>query len=119
AHVRSRGMGRAAAVLGFGPVPEDEAGGAVARYALPYAGEGAVLRLLGEACGAPGKRATPARLRRLADALLAAERERSTLPRGDEKPGAVHRARLALAQAAGTVLADGLYQLGISAPDHL
>lgn len=41
------------------------------------------------------------------------------LPMGDEKPSAAHRARLALAEAAGTVLAGGLSLLGISAPDHL
>ncbi|MFD4021207.1 ArgS-related anticodon-binding protein NrtL [Streptomyces sindenensis] len=41
------------------------------------------------------------------------------LPAGDEKPSAAHRARLALAEAAGTVLAGGLSLLGIRAPDHL
>ncbi|WP_405464682.1 DALR anticodon-binding domain-containing protein [Streptomyces anulatus] len=41
------------------------------------------------------------------------------LPAGDEKPSAAHRARLALAEAAGTVLAGGLSLLGIRAPEHL
>nr|WP_256339816.1 MULTISPECIES: DALR anticodon-binding domain-containing protein [unclassified Streptomyces] len=41
------------------------------------------------------------------------------LPRGEEKPSAAHRARLALAEAAGTVLAGGLSLLGIDAPEHL
>lgn len=41
------------------------------------------------------------------------------LPVGEEKPLAVHRARLALAEATGTVLANGLRLLGISAPEHL
>lgn len=41
------------------------------------------------------------------------------LPVGDEKPSAAHRARLALAEAAGTVLAGGLSLLGIRAPEHL
>ncbi|GGY79009.1 arginine--tRNA ligase [Streptomyces nitrosporeus] len=41
------------------------------------------------------------------------------LPVGDEKPSAAHRSRLALAEAAGTVLAGGLALLGISAPEHL
>ncbi|MGW5294882.1 ArgS-related anticodon-binding protein NrtL [Streptomyces bacillaris] len=41
------------------------------------------------------------------------------LPMGDEKPSAAHRSRLALAEAAGTVLAGGLSLLGISAPAHL
>ncbi|MEU9312874.1 ArgS-related anticodon-binding protein NrtL [Streptomyces sp. NPDC048256] len=43
----------------------------------------------------------------------------TVLPRGEEKPSAAHRARLALAEAAGTVLAGGLTLLGIDAPDHL
>ncbi|MGI5348791.1 DALR anticodon-binding domain-containing protein [Streptomyces sp. CA-250714] len=41
------------------------------------------------------------------------------LPRGEEKPGAAHRGRLALAEATGAVLAGGLSQLGITAPVHL
>ncbi|WP_329455624.1 ArgS-related anticodon-binding protein NrtL [Streptomyces sp. NBC_01497] len=41
------------------------------------------------------------------------------LPIGDEKPVAAHRTRLALAEAAGTVLAGGLTLLGIDAPAHL
>ncbi|MFG1667513.1 ArgS-related anticodon-binding protein NrtL [Streptomyces sp. Y7] len=43
----------------------------------------------------------------------------AVLPRGAEKPSAAHRARLALAEAAGTVLAGGLSLLGIDAPEHL
>ncbi|MFB9735484.1 ArgS-related anticodon-binding protein NrtL [Streptomyces thermocoprophilus] len=43
----------------------------------------------------------------------------TVLPRGAEKPSAAHRARLALAEAAGTVLAGGLSLLGIDAPEHL
>ncbi|KUM70840.1 ArgS-related anticodon-binding protein NrtL [Streptomyces curacoi] len=43
----------------------------------------------------------------------------AVLPRGAEKPSATHRARLAVAEAAGTVLAGGLSLLGIDAPDHL
>ncbi|OMI40249.1 arginyl-tRNA synthetase [Streptomyces sparsogenes DSM 40356] len=41
------------------------------------------------------------------------------LPCGEEKPMAAHRSRLALAEAAGVVLAGGLHLLGISAPEHL
>ncbi|MGV9849189.1 ArgS-related anticodon-binding protein NrtL [Streptomyces sp. NPDC003442] len=45
------------------------------------------------------------------------------LPSGDPshqlKPSAVHRSRLALADATGAVLAGGLHLLGISAPEHL
>ncbi|ATL85527.1 arginyl-tRNA synthetase [Streptomyces malaysiensis subsp. malaysiensis] len=40
-------------------------------------------------------------------------------PSRQSKPPAVHRARPALADATGAVLAGGLHLLGISAPDHL
>ncbi|MEU8521701.1 ArgS-related anticodon-binding protein NrtL [Streptomyces sp. NBC_01216] len=53
----------------------------------------------------------------VADALL--DFQHTVLPRGDEKPSAAHRSRLALAEAAGTVLAGGLSLLGISAPDRI
>ncbi|MCX4983475.1 ArgS-related anticodon-binding protein NrtL [Streptomyces sp. NBC_00572] len=52
-----------------------------------------------------------------ADALLAFQH--TVLPLGDEKPSAAHRSRLALAEAAGTVLAGGLAVLGISAPERI
>ncbi|MCL2553325.1 MAG: DALR anticodon-binding domain-containing protein, partial [Actinomycetia bacterium] len=58
-------------------------------------------------------------LERLADAFLRFHDECPALPRGDEKPSAVHAARVRLADATGIVLADGLLLLGISAPDHL
>ncbi|MBZ3915047.1 ArgS-related anticodon-binding protein NrtL [Streptomyces acidiscabies] len=53
----------------------------------------------------------------IADTLLPLLPE--VLPQGDEKPEAAHRTRLALAEAAGTVLAGGLSLLGIEAPEHL
>ncbi|WP_326728505.1 ArgS-related anticodon-binding protein NrtL [Streptomyces phaeochromogenes] len=52
-----------------------------------------------------------------ADAVLVFQH--TVLPLGDEKPSAAHRARLALAEAAGAVLAGGLSLLGIDAPEHL
>ncbi|WP_277034134.1 ArgS-related anticodon-binding protein NrtL [Actinacidiphila oryziradicis] len=61
-------------------------------------------------------------LERTADAFFRFHDECPALPRGDEqdeKPSAVHRSRLRLAEAAGTVLANGLTLLGISAPAHL
>lgn len=56
-------------------------------------------------------------LENTADALLAFQH--TVLPLGDEKPMAAHRSRLALAEAAGVVLAGGLSLLGISAPEYL
>uniref|UniRef100_UPI002FDC22B0 DALR anticodon-binding domain-containing protein n=1 Tax=Streptomyces sp. IBSBF 2435 TaxID=2903531 RepID=UPI002FDC22B0 len=58
-------------------------------------------------------------LERLADAYFRFQDECPALPKGDEKPSAVHAARVRLADATGIVLADGLHLLGISAPDHL
>ncbi|NGO48813.1 DALR anticodon-binding domain-containing protein, partial [Streptomyces ureilyticus] len=55
----------------------------------------------------------------IADAFLRYQEVTRVLPVGDEKPSAAHRARLALAEAAGTVLAGGLTLLGIDAPEHL
>ncbi|MFG2329004.1 ArgS-related anticodon-binding protein NrtL [Streptomyces sp. NPDC048604] len=65
--------------------------------------------------GAPDRVAR--HLEATADALLAFQH--TVLPLGDEKPSAAHRSRLALAEAAGTVLAGGLALLGISAPDQI
>ncbi|WHM36596.1 ArgS-related anticodon-binding protein NrtL [Streptomyces sp. BPTC-684] len=53
----------------------------------------------------------------VADAVL--DFQHSVLPLGDEKPLAAHRARLALAEAAGAVLAGGLSLFGIDAPEFL
>jgi arginyl-tRNA synthetase len=61
-------------------------------------------------------------LERTADAFFRFHDECPALPQGDEqdeKPSAVHRSRLRLAEAAGMVLANGLTLLGISAPVHL
>ncbi|MFD9566001.1 ArgS-related anticodon-binding protein NrtL [Streptomyces sp. NPDC059994] len=53
----------------------------------------------------------------IADAVL--DFQHTVLPLGDEKPLAAHRARLALAEAAGAVLAGGLSLFGIDAPEFL
>ncbi|MFJ8026303.1 ArgS-related anticodon-binding protein NrtL [Streptomyces sp. NPDC096311] len=116
AHARTRALTRNAAALGCtgdpGDVPEDVPGGD---------------ELVGTLAGYPAVltqaalHRAPDRLARhlvtTADALLAFQH--TVLPLGDEKPSAAHRARLALAEAAGTVLAGGLSLLGISAPDYL
>ncbi|MFF8195917.1 ArgS-related anticodon-binding protein NrtL [Streptomyces bobili] len=148
AHARTRAVSRNAADLGFtttGPetdvtthvatdvathvathvvtdvaeVEEVEAAGApeLARLLADHP------RVLATAVALPhaDAQAAPSRLTRhliaLADATLV--HLPAVLPRGDEKPSAAHRSRLALAEAAGTVLAGGLSLLGIDAPDHL
>lgn len=116
AHARTRALTRNAAALGCtgdpGDVPEDVPGGDELVGAL--AGYPAVLTQA-------ALHRAPDRLARhlvtTADAFLAFQH--TVLPLGDEKPSAAHRARLALAEAAGTVLAGGLSLLGISAPDYL
>ncbi|MDT0341443.1 DALR anticodon-binding domain-containing protein [Streptomyces litchfieldiae] len=110
AHARSRALLRGGRALGLTPEP------GAAPFAHPR--ERALLAALGEQ--ALGEEVwSVRRLVLIADAFLEVERARSALPVGDEKPGAAHRARLALAQAAGAVLAGGLHRLGISAPDHM
>jgi arginyl-tRNA synthetase len=58
-------------------------------------------------------------LERLADAFARFHDECHPLPKGDEKPSAVHAARIRLADAAAVVLADGLVLLGIAAPERI
>ncbi|GGM10507.1 hypothetical protein GCM10010129_63110 [Streptomyces fumigatiscleroticus] len=112
AHARTRALARNAADLGFGaePGPIDGHQGLTAALADHP-------RVLVSAA----EHRAPDRLARhlvaVADAVLPLLP--AVLPRGAEKPSAAHRARLALAEAAGTVLAGGLTLLGIDAPDHL
>ncbi|MFI9342230.1 ArgS-related anticodon-binding protein NrtL [Streptomyces sp. NPDC052773] len=115
AHARTRALGRNAADLGFSaePGPVDDVDGS-----------GELVGLLADhprVLAAAATHRAPDRLARhlvsVADAVWPVLP--AVLPRGAEKPSAVHRARLALAEAAGTVLAGGLSLLGIDAPEHL
>ncbi len=110
AHSRTQALLRNARDLGFSP-GEGELDGSTE-----------LLGLLGDRERVV-ERADPPRLarylERLADAFLHWHHKCPVLPLGDEKPSAVHRARLALAEATGAVLADGLHQLGITAPAHV
>ncbi|MFJ6936677.1 ArgS-related anticodon-binding protein NrtL [Streptomyces sp. NPDC101132] len=110
AHSRARALLRNAAQLGFAP----EAGATPDHHP--------VLRALAEyplVLEAAAHHRAPDRLARhlvtLGDALL--DLQHTVLPLGDEKPSAAHRSRLALVEAAGTVLAGGLSLLGIDAPE--
>ncbi|MBA0051577.1 hypothetical protein E0L36_11935 [Streptomyces sp. AJS327] len=62
---------------------------------------------------------TARHLEAVAEAFLRFQDGCHPLPRGDEKPGAVHRVRLALTEATATALGDGLYRLGVSAPARI
>ncbi len=112
AHARTRALARNAADLGFAAAPG------------PVDGAQDLLAVLADhprVLAAAAAHRAPDRLARhlvtVADAALPFLP--TVLPRGAEKPSAAHRARLALAEAAGTVLAGGLSLLGIDAPDHL
>ncbi|MCS0606219.1 DALR anticodon-binding domain-containing protein [Streptomyces sp. LP11] len=115
AHARVRSLSRNAGRLGFAAEP-----GPLAPHSLltplttPLTAHPRILT-------AAATHRAPDRLARhlvaVADALLPFAV--CVLPVGEEKPSAAHRARLALAEAAGTVLAGGLSLLGIDAPEHL
>ncbi|MFE2143989.1 ArgS-related anticodon-binding protein NrtL [Streptomyces sp. NPDC059456] len=112
AHARSRALVRNAALLGFGSEPgEVPDGGPLAQVLADYP------LVLESAAHHRAPEQVVRFLVRAADELLAFHHR--VLPKGDEKPSAAHRARLALAEAAGTVLAGGLDLLGIAAPDCL
>ncbi|CAM5426286.1 ArgS-related anticodon-binding protein NrtL [Streptomyces canus] len=129
AHARTRALTRNAADLGFHAEPGDtDLRGAHA------AGPGTVVQDIHDTTAlrhaladhprvlqAAAAHHAPDRLARhlvtVADAVLPFLA--TVLPRGAEKPSAAHRARLALAEAAGAVLAGGLSLLGIDAPEHL
>ncbi|MET7936810.1 ArgS-related anticodon-binding protein NrtL [Streptomyces sp. NPDC005322] len=131
AHARARALGRSAGRLGVraevvspGLGVGAEAGGYDGGYDHPA--EVGLLALLGDfprTVEAAARHRAPDRVARhleaTADAFFRFHDACPPLPRGEQKPLAVHRSRLALAEAAGTVLANGLHLLGISAPDHL
>ncbi|MFH8527689.1 ArgS-related anticodon-binding protein NrtL [Streptomyces tendae] len=133
AHARARAATRNAADLGFtadpGPVPvtgsDTGTPNGTATVTAPLADAAPqLLAALGDhprVLAAAADHRAPDRLARhlvtVADAALPFLP--TVLPRGGEKPSAAHRARLALAEAVGAVLAGGLDLLGIDAPDHL
>ncbi|MCY0957625.1 ArgS-related anticodon-binding protein NrtL [Streptomyces sp. H27-H5] len=126
AHSRARALTRNAALLGFESAP-GEAPAETLHADTVHADTlltDTLLRVLGEhplVLEAAAHHRAPERLVRhlvtVADALL--DFQCDVLPQGDEKPSAAHRSRLALAEAAGTVLAGGLTLLGMDAPERL
>lgn len=117
AYARSRALTRAAAQLGLtpeyrGPEYQDDLDAPALLTAL---GDHPAVLASAARLRAPDRVAR--HLETTADAFLGFQH--TVLPVGDEKPSAAHRSRLALAEAAGTVLAGGLSLLGISAPEHL
>ncbi|MEV5793164.1 ArgS-related anticodon-binding protein NrtL [Streptomyces sp. NPDC052192] len=122
AHARCRALRRNAGALGFGEVRGDgDPAGRLDDTARQGADLLSVLAEYPHTLRLAAAHRAPDRLARhlvgVADSLLLFQH--LVLPLGDEKPSAAHRARLALAEAAGTVLAGGLSLLGISAPEYL
>ncbi len=119
AHARLSALARNAAELGLAP---DTANLGLLRHDK----EGALIRNLGEF---PRVLETAASLRephRVCRYLedLAGDYHRfydscRVLPQGDEEPGDLHAARLALCQATRQVIANGLGILGVSAPERM
>ncbi|MGW8551823.1 ArgS-related anticodon-binding protein NrtL [Streptomyces tubercidicus] len=136
AYARALALGRCARELGFGSEPGDvgvPVSGQVAGDGPSSAGSAAAAQTLQSfhtlLATYPSVIETAARLRApdrvvrhleaTADAFFRWHDDYPPLPVGEQKPLAVHRARLALAEAGRTVLANGLRLLGISAPEHL
>ncbi|MEU5556930.1 ArgS-related anticodon-binding protein NrtL [Streptomyces globisporus] len=125
AHARARALTRGAAALGFtaeaaayGESPTaTTADDAAARPLLDLIADHPGVLLAGARHRAPDRVAR--QLEAVAHAFFDFHDSCPPLPAGDEKPSAAHRARLAIAEAAGTVLAGGLSLLGIRAPEHL
>ncbi|MEV0007883.1 ArgS-related anticodon-binding protein NrtL [Streptomyces sp. NPDC047973] len=114
AHARSRALVREGLRLGVTPRYESDVD-------APALHE--VLAAHPDALAAAARHQAPDRVARHLETVAAAffdfHDATPPLPVGHEKPSAAHRSRLALAEAAGTVLAGGLSVLGISAPEHL
>ncbi|MFB7912868.1 ArgS-related anticodon-binding protein NrtL [Streptomyces sp. NPDC056061] len=114
AYARTRALSRSAERLGFGAGYEE-------RVDAPALG--ALLADHPDVLAAAARHREPDRVARHLEAVARAffdfHDTVAPLPVGDEKPSAAHRSRLALAEAAGTVLAGGLSLLGISAPEVL
>ncbi|MHB9758826.1 ArgS-related anticodon-binding protein NrtL [Streptomyces sp. BYX5S] len=138
AHARTRALTRNAAQLGFTAVPGDvlaheapeqapstEDTSTPPRPAQDLPGLDDLLAALADhprILRSAARHHAPDRLARqlvqVADGFMASLHP-AVLPQGEEKPSAAHRARLALAEAVGTVLAGGLTLLGIDAPAHV
>ena len=118
AHARLASLARNAADLGVTPGTE---------YGLlEHPREGDLIRTLGEfptVVASAAELREPHRVARYLEALASAYHKFydacRVLPMGDEHTTELHRARLALCDAARQVLANGLGMLGVSAPERM
>ncbi len=119
AHARLSALARNAAELGLAPDVEH-------LDLLTHEKEGELIRNLGDFAGilkAAASLREPHRVCRYLEDL-AGDYHRfydscRVLPQGDEEPGDLHRARLALCQATRQVIFNGLGILGVSAPERM
>ncbi|MGW3483231.1 arginine--tRNA ligase [Rhodococcus indonesiensis] len=119
AHARLSSIGRGAAELGLGAEGADLS-------LLDHEREGELIRTIGEYPRILAKAAElrePHRVARYLEELAGAYHRFydscRILPQGDEEPGPLHTARLALCAATRQVLANGLGLLGVSAPERM
>ncbi|MCW0215260.1 MAG: arginine--tRNA ligase [Pseudonocardia sp.] len=118
AHARLSSLARNAADLGL--VPGTEYG------LLEHPREGDLIRTLGEfpeVVRSAAELREPHRVARYLESLASAYHKFydacRVLPMGDEEISELHRARLALCEAARVVLGNGLALLGVSAPERM
>ncbi|HSS59783.1 MAG TPA: arginine--tRNA ligase [Solirubrobacteraceae bacterium] len=118
AHARLASLARNAADLGVTPGTEFGL--------LEHPREGDLIRTLGEfptVVASAAELREPHRVARYLEALASAYHKFydacRVLPMGDEETTELHRARLALCDAARQVLANGLGMLGVSAPERM
>jgi arginyl-tRNA synthetase len=130
AHARLASILRNAADLGVSPASIDEPStGSGHRFdpsLLSHEKEGDLLRALAEfprVVAAAAQLREPHRVARYLEDLASSFHKFydscRVLPMGDEEPSDLHRARLLLVDATRTVLANGLYLLGVSAPERM
>ena len=118
AHARLASLARNAAELGVTP--------GTAYGLLDHPREGDLIRTLGEfptVVASAAELREPHRVARYLESLASAYHKFydacRVLPMGDEETTELHRARLALCDAARQVLANGLRMLGVSAPERM
>jgi arginyl-tRNA synthetase len=123
AHARLSSLARNAAELGL-PVPTADT--ELDLGLLTHQREGELIRTIGEfgrVVGTAAELREPHRVARYLEELASAYHKFydscRVLPQGDEEPGPLTYARLALCEAARQVLANGLRLLGVTAPERM
>ena len=119
AHARAASLLRNAAVLGLAPRAPDEPHDPLDLPTRPQERllAGMLVDLLGDPPADPPRLSR--RLEEAATAFLGCQEAHPSLPVGDERPGALHAARLLLVRGTRVTLACGLASLGVAAPERM